>query len=140
MSYTLRTYATRRITIVAVYRVQATSQQLYSHELDEQAVLASPEAREIITNEGTATFVVHSTSKIVAEPNPGSSLAVDAFENTFLHHADGTNIVETGDPAKPYAIPLEHIKGYFDLDSGSGQAEFVANPAFVALGRTALEQ
>lgn len=194
---------------MANYRTVASTQRLESNTSDEQAILGTPEAHEIITNEGESTFVVHSTTKVIAEAimvggmaldgqyyapdkpdlhstvkmlpkqgekgfieravhglsyrlagtgdvraakivaeldmsNPGSSIKSNQFEGTPLEQADGKNIIETGDEEKPFAIPAERIKGYFDLDTATGMAEFIANPNFVAipraLGHTALGQ
>lgn len=71
--------------------------------------------------------------KVVAElttPNPGTSLAIDQFEGTPLERPDGVNIVAHDEEAphgKPYSIPPDRIRGYFDMETGT----FTHNERFV---------
>ena len=72
----------------------------------------------------------HNNAKLVIkvnEENPGTSLQKNPYAEGFLAQPDGENIIATGDPQSPYAIPAERVMGYFNLDTG----DFVANPQFV---------
>jgi hypothetical protein len=161
----------------------------YNKQTNVDALLSQPIAKEIMQNDGSSTYLMHSTdtekakkimqeglklrkslddplvpnlrgttkmmpgryeqgaerriehgityrysvgsrnAKLVVqfhEQNPGTSLKEDQFEGTNLLVADGRNIVATQDIMQPYKIPTELIRGYFDLDSGT----FEANPQF----------
>jgi hypothetical protein len=73
--------------------------------------------------------------KVVMElttPNPGTSLATDQFAGTPLEQADGVNVIAHNDESphgKPYSVPPERIRGYFDTETGA----FTHNERFVAV-------
>jgi hypothetical protein len=178
---------------------------------EEKKILTNPESHGIIRNDGSSTFVVHSTSKdvandvlqhglglnaqyydtgapdlfetakmlavkdekaadsrnvhglayrydggdygegtgykVVAElaiPNPGTSLNTNPFLGTALERPDGVNLLahDTEDTGhgKPYSIPPERIRGYFNVETG----EFAYNERFIevatVVGQAAVDQ
>jgi hypothetical protein len=197
------------------YRHSVKKQGLQLVPGEEAPVLSNPLSREFIDNDGSSTFLVHSTSKAVAQkilqeglglngqrydpdapdlfeatkmlapqkgddskdatnrnihglayrydsgdfgqnsgykvvaelamPNPGTSLNRNPFEHTALEHPDGSNVVkhekeDTPSHGKPFSIPPERIRGYFDIETG----EFTHNERFEAvakaIGQVAVDQ